>query len=89
MQNLEGRNWALASSIMSMVPIGAGGFWLVTGTLAGIVLSTLVFDDKESVWMAVYVVAGMEVLWGVLIGLWNLRTLLDEKVKTGYEYVAD
>jgi uncharacterized membrane protein YiaA len=89
MQNLEARQWAMASSIMAMIPITVGGFWVVTGTVAGLVFHLLVFDDKDAVWYALYAVAALEAIFAILIGVWNLRILLDEKVIEGYEYIPD
>lgn len=88
MQNLESRQWGLASSIMAMIPINAGGFGLVICSVVHLLLVWLA-DEEWQRNVALLAVAALTCLWGISIGIRSLFVLMDEKVREGYEYVPD
>jgi hypothetical protein len=88
MQNLESRGWGIASCIMVMVPINAGGIALLMAIFGRFLLNML-FDEAATVNMVIVIAIALEWLSQIGIGVWALRTLLQPAVIAGYEYVAD
>ena len=84
-QGMESRGWGIASSILAMVPINALGFMIITLTLLTLVANFL-YDDKLFVLILQIGFGVVELAWGISIGSWNIRMLLDEKVVAGFEY---
>jgi DNA-directed RNA polymerase subunit M/transcription elongation factor TFIIS len=84
-QNLESRQWGIASSIMAMIPLNTGG--LITVLVVGFGFGLrIMFDDVN--WFVIPV-AVIICLAGVGVGVWNLVTFFDDKVIAGYEFVPD
>jgi hypothetical protein len=86
-QNLEGREWGIAASVMAMVPLNAGGLLFVLALVLNLVLD-LMFEG----WFK-YMVLGFLLIcaWGTNLaaGIWMLTILNKPEVIAGYEYVAD
>jgi predicted Zn finger-like uncharacterized protein len=81
-QNLEGRGWGIAASIMVMLPINSWGFMMSTTILLQFLLSILLDDPR----VPLIFLMGLETLIGIAVGVWVLTTLMSEKVIKGYEY---
>jgi predicted Zn finger-like uncharacterized protein len=87
MQNLESRGWGIASSIMTLLPLGPAG---ISGVVGGVFYNTIgawILED-----MNVYYSIGLSVvpyLLAILVGVWSLRTLMSQEVIDGFEYIAE
>jgi hypothetical protein len=87
MQNLESRRWGIVASIMTLLPMGAGGvayliYYVFTKTIGGWVLDEL----------APYYGAGLGgvfYLFALYVGIKSLQALMRQEVIDGYEYIAD
>jgi hypothetical protein len=78
MLHLESVGWARAAAILAIFPLYAlPVFWILWW------FTVLIFDEMG------VVVAAAVFLWGPIVGLVNLKTLARQKVKAGFEYVAD
>jgi hypothetical protein len=86
-QNLEGREWGVASSIMAMVPVNAGGLLCMIALILNITLD-FVFEGLFK-WIVLFVF--LVCVWGlnVAVGIWMLTTLNKPDVIAGFEYVPD
>jgi predicted Zn finger-like uncharacterized protein len=87
-QNLASRGWGFASSILVMIPLTGLGFMGITVSLARLLFEFL-YGDPTIVFTLVIAVIVIEVGWGVLIGIWNIKTLMDPAVVAGYEYIEE
>ena len=87
-QNLEGRGWGIAASIMVMAPLNLGGFMMSTAILLNFLLGML-SDDLAFVYGVLIFILSLEKLVAILVGVWVLITLLSEKVIKGYQYKAE
>jgi len=85
MQNLESRGWAIASSIMLMLPLNAGGVMLLSALTEQFLL-LVVLDYDWFVIMLMLITVGIEWLLQVGIGIWNLTVLMKPEVIAGFEY---
>jgi predicted Zn finger-like uncharacterized protein len=88
MQNLESRRWGIASSILMLLPPGAGGLSCL------IALGFNFLEDMTGFLGDVtqfYQIAGAAAayLGSVFIGVISLQALCNQKVIDGFEYVAD
>jgi predicted Zn finger-like uncharacterized protein len=87
MQNLESRGWGIASSIMTLLPMGAAG---LSSLIGGVFYKTIGAWILEE--MNVYYSIGLSVLpylLAIFIGVWSLRTLMSQEVIDGFEYIAE
>jgi hypothetical protein len=87
-QNLKSRTWGIVSGIMVMIPIHAVGFMIITLTLA-LLLLAFVYDDPFLIKAFIIIIGVIELAWGVSLGIWNIKTLMDPKVVAGFEYIED
>jgi hypothetical protein len=89
MQNLESRRWAMAGSIMAMVPLNMGGVIILVGLLTNFIfLSQLEMDAGYTTFL---VILFTSIVWiaSLAAGLRCLLILNDEDVIAGFEYVPD
>ena len=87
MQNLESRGWGIASSIMTILPMGAGGLSSLIGGVFFYTIGSWILEE-----MAPYYSLGLGLLpylLAIFIGVWSLRTLMSQEVIDGFEYVAE
>jgi hypothetical protein len=89
MQNLESRRWGIASSIMMLLPMGAGGlsYLAYLGIMFLEQMTGFLGED-----LAMYYGIGLGVvpyLASLYAGVISLRTLLSQVVIDGFEYIAD
>ncbi len=87
MQNLESRRWGIASSIMTLLPMGAGGFgyliyFAFTTTIGGWLLDEL----SEPYGMGL---GALPYLFAVYVSVTSLRILMSQEVIDGFEYIAE
>ena len=86
-QNLDSRAWGIASSIMVMFPLNAGGFILVSlvvqGQLLGMIFEESALVPIEIGWIVIVCVAELGA------GIYMLTVLLQEKVRDGFEFKPD
>lgn len=87
-QGMESRTWGIIASIVAMIPLNALGFMAITTGLAYLLISFL-YDEPFVVTCFVIAVLVIEAAWGVSIGIWNIKTLMDPAVIEGFEYVDD
>jgi hypothetical protein len=97
MQNLESRPWGIASSVLAMLPFGAGGLALAVGGMFYIVVAENVFDAPPfktlygSVFEDAYTLGIMGLIYGA--GLWagitGMKTMMSQEVIDGFNYQAD
>ncbi len=87
-QNLESRRWGIASSILMLLPLSAGGlsclFALGFHFLEDM---TGFFGDVTQFYMIVG--AAAPYVASLYVGAISLQTLMNQKVIDGFEYVAD
>jgi len=88
-QNLEGRGWGIASSIMMMLPLTSAGFVASTGILATFLLGGVFSIETGSVTGSVITMISLEHVVCIGVGVWGLITLLSERVIKGFEYKAE
>lgn len=86
-QNLESREWGIASSIMAMIPFNAGGLLLILAMVLNLVLDLMFEDWTKYFYMSILLVAA----WGtnLAVGIWMLTTLNKPEVIAGFEYRAE
>jgi hypothetical protein len=86
MQSLESRPWAIATSIMVILPVNAGGLlilgWMVIGLLYGIL-----FEGSYLIFMMTLTVGSIWV-GNVAAGIWCLTVLRKPEVIAGFNYKA-
>jgi hypothetical protein len=86
-QNLESRQWGIASSIMAIVPINCWGLLTVLALVLNMGLD-MIFEGFFK-----WVILGFLLVcfWGlnVAVGILMLTTLNKPEVVAGYEYVPD
>ncbi len=87
-QNLESRRWGIAGSILAMIPLTTGGIQLVSIMCAQFFLG-MVSDDHDFIQIVGIIIAVVEWLASLGVGIWVLVTLLNEDVIAGFEYVAE
>lgn len=87
-QSLESRTWGIVSSILIMIPVNGLGFMMVTLPLALMALSFL-YNDEFVIACLFIAVLVIEVAWGISIGIWSIKTLVDPAVIAGFEYKED
>ena len=61
---------------------------LITVVLTGLLLGFL-YNDPFVVMCFLIGLLVVEAAWGVSIGIWNIKTLMDPVVVAGFEYVED
>jgi hypothetical protein len=88
MQNLESWGWGLASCIMAMVPITTAGLMLVTFMVINVAMSQI-FDDYSFIYLVATIAIALEWLGSVAIAIWAMKTLFNEEVQAGFEYVGE
>jgi len=88
MQNLESRRWGIASSIMTILPFGSTGLGTVVSGLF-FFLFAMLLDDPAMAMMYSGGVGTLVWILAIVVGVWSLRTLLNEEVVAGFEYVAE
>jgi phage FluMu protein Com len=89
MQNLESRRWAMAGSIMAMIPLNMGGVIILVGLLTNFLfLSQLEMDAGYTTFL---VILFTSIVWllSLAVGVRCLLILNDEDVIAGFEYVPD
>ena len=52
-------------------------------------VANFLYDDKAFVMILQIIFGVVEGAWGISIGSWNIRTLIDEKVVEGFEYTDE
>jgi predicted Zn finger-like uncharacterized protein len=87
MQNLESRRWGIVSSIMTLLPMGAGGFgyliyFAFTATIGGWLLDELA--DPYGMGLG-----ALPYLFAIHVSVTSLRVLMSQEVIDGFEYVPD
>jgi predicted Zn finger-like uncharacterized protein len=87
-QNLESRRWGIASSIMMLFPPACGGLSCLFA-LAFHFLEDMTGFLGEVTQFYMIVAAAAPYVASLYIGVMSLRTLMDQKVIDGFEYVAD
>lgn len=87
-QNLESRRWGIASSIMMLLPLSAGGLSCVFA-LAIHFLEDMTGFLGEVRDFYMIVVAAAPYVASIYIAVMSLQTLMDQKVIDGFEYVAE
>jgi hypothetical protein len=88
MQNLESRKWGIAGCILAMLPFTTTGVQVVSIMCAQFFLG-MVSDDREFIAIVGIVIASIEWLASLGVGIWALCTLMNEDVIAGFEYVAE
>jgi predicted Zn finger-like uncharacterized protein len=88
MQNLESRRWGIASSIMMLLPLGAGGLSCLFAVALYFLEDMTGFLGEVTLFYAI-VLGGVAYLGSVYIGVISLQTLFNQKVIDGFEYVAE
>lgn len=88
MQNLESRRWGIASSILMLLPPGAGGLSCLFALGVNFLEQMTGFFGEVAVFYMI-VLAAIPYLASVFIGVTSLRTLLSQEVIEGFEYVAE
>jgi hypothetical protein len=88
MQNLESREWGIASTILGIIPFNVGALMFVSAILVREALD-LILDEKRTIYLIVIV--WMVLVWLLSIGasVYALVTLMKEEVIAGYEYKAE
>jgi hypothetical protein len=83
-QNLESREWGVASSIMAMIPFNAGGLLLILAMVLNLILDLMFEGFTKYFYMSILLVAA----WGtnLAVGIWMLTTLNKPEVIEGFEY---
>jgi hypothetical protein len=86
-QNLEGREWGVAASVMAMVPLNAGGLLFVLALVLNLILDFMFEGWFKWITLAFLLICA----WGtnLAVGIWMLTTLNKPEVIAGYEYVAE
>jgi hypothetical protein len=84
-QNLESRQWGIASSIMVMIPLNIAGLALVILICFNILLG-MIMDDASFINNVLIFFATIICLVAVAAGVMALMTLVKEDVIEGYEY---
>lgn len=87
-QGMESRTWGIVSSIVAMVPFNGLGFMAITGTLAYLLIGFL-YSDTFVINSIIIAVLVIEAAWGVSIGIWNIKTLMDPAVIEGFDYIEE
>jgi hypothetical protein len=88
MQNLESRRWGIASSIMMLLPLAAGGLSCLFAVAVYFLENMTGFLGEVTLFYAI-VLGGVAYLGSVYIGVISLQTLFNQKVIDGFEYVAE
>jgi len=88
MQNLESRKWGIAACILAMLPLSTSGLQMATIMIVQFFLG-MVMDDRQFISIMTIVVASVEWVISLSIGIWALVTLMNEEVIAGFEYVAE
>lgn len=84
-QNLESREWGIASCIMVMMPVNAGGFLMVMTILLNFLMGMIIDDQATINWYAAIFVI-LTCLGEVLAGVLALMVFLKPDVIEGFEY---
>lgn len=87
LQNLESRRWGIAASVMTILPMAAGGISALVGGLFFHTIGAWVLEE-----MSLTYSIGLSVLpylLALFVGVWALRTVLSQEVVDGFEYVAE
>jgi predicted Zn finger-like uncharacterized protein len=87
MQNLESRGWGIASSIMTLLPMGAAGISSLIGGVFFFTIGNWILDELSlpySIGLGV-----LPYLAAIYVGATSLRTLFSQVVIDGFEYVAE
>ncbi|MFO0841295.1 MAG: hypothetical protein U0797_02705 [Gemmataceae bacterium] len=84
-QNLESRAWAIAGSVMALLPLNTLGLMVVTSLIANYLFGAILEDPDFASYVAM-IFMGLEYLISVGIGAWCLKTLFDQEVIDGFEF---
>jgi hypothetical protein len=86
-QNLESRQWGIASSIMAIVPINCWGLLTVLALVLNMGLDMMFEGFFKWIVLGFFLI----IFWGinVAVGIWMLTVLNKPEVIAGYEYVPD
>ncbi len=87
-QSLESREWGIASAVMAMVPLNAGGLLCILTMVLGGLLDLLGFEGAFK-WIMLGLLLTMA--WGTNLacGIWLLTVLNKPEVIAGFEYVPE
>jgi len=88
MQNLESRRWGIASSIMMLLPLAAGGLSSLFALGIHFLEDMTGFLGEVTIFYMI-VLAAVPFLLSLYIGVMSLRVLMSQKVIDGFEYVAE
>jgi uncharacterized Zn finger protein (UPF0148 family) len=86
-QNLEGRGFAIASTILGIIPFNVGGVLLVAAMVFYMLLG-LVFEGDLRMFYVIIVMTFIT-LGNAGVGVWNLMTLNHKTVVDGFEFVPE
>lgn len=87
MQNLESRRWGIAASVMTLLPMGAGGLSFLLGGIFYYTIGSWILDEMNG-----YYSIGIGVLpylFALYVGATSLRILMSQDVIDGFSYVAE
>jgi ribosomal protein S27E len=85
MQNLESRGWGIASAVMLIIPLNAGGVMIVSCLVEQAFFRLFVDDEAFLAYMFIVTIV-IEWLLQVGIGVWALLTCFRPEVIDGFEY---
>lgn len=91
MQNLESRGWGIASSIMTLLPMGPAGIGFLIFGVFYYTIGDWILDERAPGAVPSYSI-GLGVipcLFALFVGISSLRTLSSQEVKDGFEYIAE
>jgi predicted Zn finger-like uncharacterized protein len=88
MQNLESRRWGIASAIMMLLPLGAGGLSCLFVLGVNFVENMTGFLGDVTMFYSI-VMGAVPYLVALYVGVMSLQVLLSQKVIDGFEYVAE
>lgn len=88
MQNLESRAFAIAGSIMAMLPVHTGGVQVLL-SLVVMYICTAGLDDPEFGGWVSLGFSAIVYLISLSVGIWCLKTLMDQEVIDGFEFDPD
>jgi hypothetical protein len=87
MQNLESRRWGIVCTIMTLLPLAAGGFgYLIYFVFKNTVGGWLLDELADPYGMGL---GGLMYLFALYVGYTSLRVLMSQEVIDGFQYVAE
>jgi len=87
-QNMESREWGIASSILVMLPINHCGVMMVASIFIQFIL-TMIIDDREYIQYLVLVTCIIICLGEIALGAWALKVFMQPEVVDGFNYQAE